>query len=243
MKKNIRLRSIFILLLMISATPIFAQQTLINDKNAEVRAVTSFTGIKVSGGINVYMSQGEDYGMAVSASEPQYRDKIKSEIKNGILEISYSDHFEKHFGDLKLRVYISFKNLESIEGSGACDFILNDTLNASSVLLKLSGACEIKGLVKLTNLELNLSGASTVKIEGITQNLKVTASGASDVKNYGLTVENCIAKLSGASDVRVTITNSISAYASGASTLYYDGDPEKRQVATSGASSISQRKK
>ncbi len=243
MKKNIRIRSILVLLLMISTAPIFAQQTMINDKNAEVRTVTAFTGIKVSGGINVFMSQGEDYGMAASASDPQYRDKIKSETRNGILEISYSDHFEKHFGDLKLRVYISFKNLESIEGSGACDFILSDTLNASSVLVKLSGACEIKGPVKLTNLELNLSGASTVKIEGITQNLKVSASGASDVKNYGLTVENCIAKISGASDVRVTVTNSITASASGASTLYYDGDPEKRQIATSGASSISQRKK
>jgi hypothetical protein len=243
MKKNIRIRSIFILLFMISTAPIFAQQTLINDKNAEVRTVTPFTGIKVSGGINVYLSQGEDYVMAVSASAPQYRDKIKSEIKNGILEISYGDHFEKHFGDFKLRVYISFKNLESIEGSGACDFILSDTLNASSVLVKLSGACEIKGTVKLTNLELDLSGASTVKIEGITRNLKVSASGASDLKNYGLTVENCIAQLSGASDVRVTVTNSITASASGASTLYYDGDPEKRQVSTSGASSISQRKK
>ena len=73
MKKNISIRSTFILLLMISTAPIFAQQTLINDKNAEVRTVTPFTGIKVSGNINVYMSRGEDYVMAVSASEPQYR--------------------------------------------------------------------------------------------------------------------------------------------------------------------------
>ncbi len=243
MKKNIQIRSIFILLLISFYAPIFAQQTLINDKNVEVRTVTSFTGIKVSGGISVFMSQGEDYSMAVSASEPQYRDKIKSEVKNGILEISYSDHFEKHFGDLNLRAYISFKTLESIEGSGACDFILNDTLNGLSLLVKLSGACAIKGPVKLTNLDLDISGASVVKIEGITQNFKVSASGASDIKNYDLIAENCIAKLSGASDIRVTVTNSITASASGASTFYYDGDPEKRQIATSGASSISQRKK
>jgi len=71
--------------------------------------------------------------------------------------------------------------------------------------------------------------------------LKVDASGASDIKNYDLQVENCIAKLSGASDVRLKITGSITASASGASTLYYEGDPDRKDIATSGASSVSQR--
>jgi Putative auto-transporter adhesin, head GIN domain len=243
MQKNKTMKFLLVIFLTTLTSYAFSQETVINDKNAELREVTPFTGMKVSGGIEVYMSQGNDYSMAVSADEQQYRDNIKTEVKNGILFISYSDHFEKHFGERKLRAYISFKTLESIEGSGACDFILNDTLNANTMLVKLSGACEIKGPVKINNLSLDLSGASTVSIAGNAQNLKVEATGASDVKNYELTVDNCIVKLSGASDVRVTVTSSITASASGASTLYYDGDPEKRQVSTSGASSISQRKK
>ena len=109
------------------------------------------------------------------------------------------------------------------------------------MLVKLSGACDITGPVKLTNLSIDLSGASTVKLNGSTQNLKLDAGGASDMKNYDLETENCIAKLSGASDVRITVTNSIMASASGASTLFYHGNPDKRDVASSGASSISQK--
>ena len=164
-------------------------------------------------------------------------------MKNGILVISYkNDHFGKNYGDKKLRAYLSFKTLESLEGSGASDLIINGTLTANSMLVKLSGASDIKGAVKITNLSLDVSGASTVTINGTAQNLKVDGSGASDIKNYDLTVENCVAKLSGASDVRITITNSISAHASGASTLYYEGNPDKKDVATSGASSVSQTK-
>ena len=180
--------------------------------------------------------------LAVSASEEKYRDNIKTEVKNGVLYITYNnDFFGRNHGDKKLRAYISFKTLESLEGSGASDFIINGTLKSKSLLVKLSGASDIKGLCEINNLSLELSGASTVKVNGTAENLKLEASGASDIKNYDLQVENCVAKLSGASDVRLTITNSISAHASGASTLYYHGNPDKRNVATSGASSVSQR--
>ncbi|HEV8081679.1 MAG TPA: head GIN domain-containing protein [Chitinophagaceae bacterium] len=220
----------------------FAQQNIINDANAEVRNVTSFSGIKVSGGIDVWLSQGNDYALAVSAIDEKYRDNIKTEIKNGVLAIWYeSDNLKWNRGDKKLRAYISFKSIERLEASGACDLKINETLNSESLVLRLSGACDINGAVKVSNMTMDLSGASTVKITGHVDNLKLESSGASDVKNYDLVVENCIARISGASDVKITINNSISASASGASSLNYKGNPEKKEVATSGASSISQR--
>lgn len=235
------MKYLFIFLFIIISSAVFSQETVINDANATVRDITSFSGIKVSGGIDVYLSQADSYSLAVSASEEKYRDNIKTEVKNGVLVISYNEHFGRNYGDKKLRAYISFKTLESLEGSGASDMMINGTLTLNSVRVKLSGASNIKGSVKITNLSLELSGASTVTINGTTQNLKLDASGASDIKNYDLQVENCVAKLSGASDVRLTISNSVSASASGASTLYYQGNPDKKDVATSGASSVSQR--
>ncbi len=236
------MKSIFIFLFIIAGSPGFAQQTIISDANAEVRDVPSFTGIKVSGGIDVYLSQSENYSLAVSAADQENVANIKTEVKNDVLLITYSDgNSRRNSSNKKLRAYISFKTLESIEGSGACDFYINNSLTGNSLLVKLSGACDIKGPVKLTNLSIELTGASTVKLSGTAQNLKIDASGASDIKNYDLTTENCIAKLSGASDVRITVTNSITASASGASTLFYHGDPDKKDVASSGASSISQK--
>ncbi len=229
--------SLFILI----SSGAFSQQTVINDANAQVRSVTAFSGIKVSGGIEVYLSQGDDYSLAVSASEDKYRDNIRTEVKNGILVIWYNNDHLKNNGNKKLRVYLSFKTLESIDGSGACGIIINGMLTSNSMLVKLSGASDIKGAVKLTNINLDLSGASIVNLNGSAENLKLDASGASDIKNYDLQVQNCVAKLSGASDVRLKISGSIAATASGASTLYYEGDPERKNIATSGASSISQK--
>ena len=55
-------------------------QKTINDPNAQKRQVPSFTGIDIGGGIDLYLSQGEE-AVAVSASEAKYRDKIRTEVK------------------------------------------------------------------------------------------------------------------------------------------------------------------
>ena len=216
-------------------------QTIINDANAEVRNVSAFSGIKASGGIDIYLSQSDQYALAVSASDAKYRDGIKTEIKNGILNIYYDGGTFRFNGNRKLRVYISFKTLESLESSGACDFIINGIYKANSLRIKLSGASEIKGALDANDVQLNLSGASTLKLSGRVNNLIIDASGASDIKSYDLAVDNCIAEISGASDIRLTINKSITAKASGASTLYYRGTPEKKDVSSSGASNVSQR--
>ena len=53
-------------------------QDIINDKNAETRAVGSFSAIKVSGAIEVYLSQSNSEALAVSASEDKFRARIKT---------------------------------------------------------------------------------------------------------------------------------------------------------------------
>ena len=232
----------FILILFLVSSQVIAQQAVFADKNAQERKVSPFSTIKISGGIEVYLSQSDSYSLAVSAIDAQNRDNIKTEVSNGTLTISYDYNFFKiNSGDRKLRAYISFSALERLEGSGASDFKIKGILNLSSLAVKLSGASEMVGEVKITDLGLELTGASVVNLKGTTENLRIRASGASDIKDFDLQTDNCIAKISGASDVRITAMKSISASASGASTLYYKGNPEKSDVSASGASSISQK--
>jgi hypothetical protein len=216
-------------------------QTIINDRNAEVRNVSSFSAIKVSGGIDVYLSQSDDYALAVSASDDKFKDAIKTEVKDGVLNISYNGSAIRFSSNPRLRAYISFKTLQSLEGSGACDFMINGNFKGNNLRIKLSGACDIKGNINFENVDLYLSGASTVKVKGSVTNIKISASGASDIKNYDLVADNCIADISGASDIKITVNKSLNAKASGASSLYYKGNPEKKDVSSSGASAVSQR--
>ena len=216
-----------------------AQKQFVIDANAETRTLTgSFSSIKVSSGINLYLSRGDEEAIAISASEEKFKEGIKTEIENGVLHIFYSgDKF--HYGNnAKMNVYVAYKNLEQLTASGASDILIAGTMELPMLNVQLSGASDMTGDVKIGELNVKLSGASDLKLTGTAKDVNIESNGASDVKGYGFTAENCNIKVSGASDVNITVSKELSANASGASDVHFKGPAEIKQKQSSGASSI-----
>src|SRR5882672_6402202 len=84
------MKRIFVfLLLIVGLSKTVLSQKVIDDANAEKRNVTGFHGIDVATGIKLIITKGDTEDVAVSASKIEYRDKIVTEVKNGILHIYY----------------------------------------------------------------------------------------------------------------------------------------------------------
>lgn len=215
-----------------------AQQ--VNDPNAVVREARDFHGISVSSAFDVYITQGGTEAVAVSASEEKHRDRIKVEVKAGILHIDYdSKGLSWKSGNKKLKAYISFKNIDRLKVSGACDVFITGTLKADNLDIDQSGASDLKGKLDVNKLTVDLSGASDITLSGTANQLSIEASGASGFKGYDLITEVCDARVSGASDIKITVNKELSANASGASDLRYRGNGVIRDIKSSGSSSIS----
>ncbi|MGZ8540792.1 MAG: head GIN domain-containing protein [Chitinophagaceae bacterium] len=236
------MKKIFLPFLMLIAfvTTGSAQKT-INDPNVEVREAKNFDAIELSNAFDVYLTQSNEESVAVSASDPRYRDNIKVEVKGGVLIIRYDNKGKWNTGNKKLKAYISFKQLNKLNVSGACDVYIVDDWKADNLKLDLSGASNLKGKMIAQKLMIDLSGASDLTLTGTVGQLNIEASGASDFKGYDLAVEYCNAKASGASDIKITVNKELSAEASGASDVKYKGSGLIRDIKTSGASSISRR--
>ena len=228
--------------LFLSAVSAFSQETVINDKNAVTRDVQAFTAIHVSGGIDLFLSQGNTEALAVSASEDKFRNKIKTEVVNGTLRIYYeNDKMSFSTANKKLKAYVSFKNLNALEATGASDVKISGVIQANILKIHLSGASDLEGSVKVNDLTISTSGASDVKLTGTVVSINIEASGASDVKAYGLITDECTARATGASDIQLTVNKQLSAHASGASSVNYKGEGVIKEVHTSGASSVSKK--
>jgi hypothetical protein len=216
-----------------------AQTQVISDPNAEARGVGSFSAIDVSGGINLYLSQGNEDGIAVSASETTYRDHIKTTVQNGVLKIGYqSQGWKSRGGNKKMIAYVSFKSLKAITASGASDVLVNGLIKAEVLSLRLSGASDFKGNIEINTLDVDQSGASDATVTGNALSLEIKVSGASKFKGYNLETENCNAKASGASDIKIMVNKELYANASGASSIFYKGNALPKEVRSNGASSI-----
>ena len=230
------------LLLLIVITGLSQEKTVIKDRNAQMRNVGSFSGIDVSSAIELLITQGDPTNVVVSADEDKYRDNIKTEVRNGVLHIFYeSKGFNWNIGNHRLKAYISFNTLKSLHISGASTCKINGTVNQQDLTIKMSGASSLSGELKIGTLNFEGSGACNAKITGTAGKLNLQVSGASDFKSYDFTADDCTARASGASDIRVTVNRELSADASGASSVNYKGNPSVREARSSGASSISKK--
>ena len=235
------------MLLFIAATPVlFAQETtVINDKNAEARKVSGFHGIKISNAFDVIIKQGNEEAVVVSASEEKFRDRIKVNVVNGILQISYDNEIVWKWSNenRKLRAYICVKNIDKLDVSGATDIKIDGVLKGANLKVELSGASSLKGAISYTSVTVDQSGASNSKLSGTVTNLDVDVSGASDFTGFDLVTENCRAEASGASDIKITVNKDLKVDASGASDVQYKGTASISDFKTSGASSLKKRSK
>ena len=236
-------KMITLLCLTIFSASLFAQKMIINDDNAELRKVGAFIGIKVSSSIDLYLTQSDEDAIAVSAKDVKYRDRIKTEVKDGILKIWFDggNGWSWSNGDKKMKAYVSFKSISSLVASGASDIYVTGKISATDLLIECSGASDFKGEVDVKNLTLRLSGASDAKIKGRVQFLDANANGASDLNGYDLVADNCNLSASGASGIKITANKEMNVKASGASDIYYKGDAVIRDMKTSGSSSISKK--
>jgi Putative auto-transporter adhesin, head GIN domain len=235
--KNILL---FAVLSLVSGASFAQGGKVINDKNAAKRSVSGFHAIRISSGIDLYLSQAGEEAVAVSASSTEYRDKIRTEVEGGVLKIFIeSEGF--HWGNMggrKLKAYVSCKVLDELKASGGSDVYIEDAVRTDKLNLDFSGGSDLRGKVEAHELSVVQSGGSDAYLSGTASRLSVHASGGSDFHGNELTTDNCQIEASGGSDVHVIVNKELSASASGGSDVYYSGNGVVRESHSSGSSSI-----
>ncbi len=216
-----------------------AQKVFINDPNAELRPISgSFSKLEISGGIDLFLSQYDNEAIAVSAASREYKRNIKTIVENNVLKIYFDGSNQWNSVNKKSKVYVSFKTLERIKASGACDIQVAGFIQVPKLSLVLNGSSDFKGAVQVGTINMELNGASDVRISGTADFVMIQSSGASDVKGYDLVTDVCNAKASGASDINITVNKELNAHASGASDIYYKGNAVIKDMYSSGASSV-----
>ncbi|RFM28883.1 head GIN domain-containing protein [Deminuibacter soli] len=215
-------------------------QNVVYDANAEVRKVGDFNGVEVSGGISLYLSQGNQQAVAVSASEEKYISRIKTEVRGGVLKIFIEPGAWNswNWGNKKIKAYVTVTALKSLHAGGASSIKVTGDLHSDDLDVDVSGSSSLQAAIQGKNLKIDISGASAANLSGLVETMKLEVSGASSLKAIDLITVSCKAEVSGASVANITVNKELDAEASGASSIGYHGDAVIKRVDVSGASSI-----
>lgn len=204
--------------------------------STETRTASSFNGVRVSGAIDLYVSNGASTAVRVEADENLMKyiivendgDVLKIRPKSGInLKPSRS-----------IRVYVSAPAFSRLEASGACDIFSENKIQSQGTLqIDLSGASDAKIDLNAPKVDVDVSGACSVTLKGETRDFMVEGSGSTDIKCYELLAENTKVDISGAGNAQVFASVKLDVDVSGAADVKYKGNATVNQQ-ISGAGSV-----
>jgi hypothetical protein len=202
-----------------------AQDKIVNDENVEKRTITSFKDIKVSDGIELFLSQGAEESVAVSASEQKYLVLLKTEVENQTLKIYFSkkDLIWNDNSKRKLKVYVSFKQLSKLQASSGANVKATTQIKVPQLSMDFSSGANFNGELNVVELEAVQSSGAEIEATGKAENLKVEASSGAIFKAFDLQVDICDAKATSGGSVRVLVNKELVAKANSGGGIRYKG--------------------
>ena len=225
------LKKFFILASLVMFAVLSAQTNENQSKITETRNVAPFTGIKVSSGIEVYLSMGNEHKVSVETA-PHILSNVITETKNGVLSINYST-FKNRNGRRKneqIKVYVTATWLESIGVSLGSNLSCTQRMKLTKLTVTNSSGAYAYIDVECRDLALYSSSGSGIKIKGSTLNLTAKASSGSDIKARELESVNATLEASSGSNITVKISGEIDARASTGSGITYYGNVTRRTI-------------
>ena len=231
------------LFLSLLATISFAQDKTVYDANAEKRTTSSFHAIRVSHGIELLLKQGDTEALAISAETKEQRDAVKTEVVNGELKIYIEQKLMKWWKQLsrngvRVKAYVSFKNLDKIDGSSGSKTNIDGSLTATKMSIDLSSGASLTGELKTNFLEIDQSSGASSTIKGEVQDLNVETSSGAHFNGYELTAANGRADASSGGKIELWVTKEIKASASSGGGINYKGQAVATNLSTSSGGKI-----
>lgn len=229
-------------------------------QNLETREFTysDFTKVEVSSPFQVEISKSNVYSVSITANENLF-DYIEVTQISDTLHLRLKPFFS--FRHTTFEAVIAMPELNALNISGACTTEIGEFqtigdvdievsgasklnivgLQASNVIMEVSGASRVTGYVKSESADFEVSGASSLELRGSSVDASLDVSGASSLRLQDFSILEASISLSAASNGSVEVNGNLDVEVSGVSSLIYSGNPTLGRVEVSGASSLRRR--
>jgi hypothetical protein len=163
----------------------------------ESREVKYFTGISVSGSMNIELDYGKGNVLTVEADD-NLLPYIETVVKDGMLVIKSKDNVNLKSKN-KIVVHASATMLTELKVSGSGDINgKGDFYNDGNTSVSLSGSGNINmGVKSFSETKVYISGSGNVRLSGeSTKSVEANISGSGDIDCSDFSCDNVVAEIS-----------------------------------------------
>lgn len=228
------LKSTLTLLVALTATVLISCQRVdLGPEQDDQRTygLTGFDALQMGSAFRVDVRQGNSFSITASGDRRNL-DDLDVWVSRGTLFAKYRVHRNRQYNT---RFEITMPSLTYAEFSGAANATVRGFSGNQNFGLLLSGASKADVDVQATRASLRLSGASNLDLRGNFQRIEADASGASRLEAFSAPAEEGDVEASGASSIRLNVSRSLKAVATGASSVVYRGNPTVDAQPTGGS--------
>lgn len=205
----------------------------------EKRNTNPFTDVSLRVSANLYIEQGDEHSIEITASE-RTLDKIIVEVNEGklIIRFSFEDRWINDFnpGPIDIRVVTKNIYLLSLQGSG--NIYVEKPIETHTLELNVSGSGDIKlSGVKCDKIDATITGSGDIVFDGHSagKQIEILIAGSGDVKASEFEAEAAYIKIAGSGDSEVSASHFLDVSIYGSGNVRYNGDPSiKQQISGSG---------
>ncbi|WP_082780307.1 head GIN domain-containing protein [Rufibacter sp. DG15C] len=191
---------------------------------SETRAVQGFTGLHISGGYEVFLTQGGQESLKIEG-DANILPLIETKVTDGVLYVASKNNvnIRKAKG---LKLYVTVKDLKTLDLNGGIKLSTTNPLKGTALKLDASGGMHLDMDLDLKDLKVDLSGGSDITLRGTADNVTLEVSGATNLKATELKTQYLALDASGAGNAEVFASKELKVDASGIMSVGYKGSPK-----------------
>ena len=194
----------------------------------------NFTGIKVSQGIEVELTQDNVVSLTVEMDDNLHEILI-TKVEDDILKIYFDENVSKRKAST---IYLTMPKISSIKTSSGSEVNSRNTLKVNELIVDASSGSEIELRLEANTIESESSSGSEINLKGTCQTFTADASSGSEIDADELIAETVNAEASSGASVEVHATKSITAKASSGGSIEYKGNPRDTEIKKSSGGSV-----
>ncbi|MFG6467371.1 head GIN domain-containing protein [Roseateles sp. BYS87W] len=207
-------------------------------KVEKVRALSTFTKLRIDGPLDVKLAQGSS-DQATVVADDNVEPLVDTVVEGDALVV----RLKRDAGFVTRsapQVRVSARSLQSVAIQGSGDLTV-DSFKGDALALSVVGSGDVRlGLLEVKDFSVSISGSGDVHVAGRADQQTWQLSGSGDVDARALSGRAAKVSLHGSGDVALGVTEQLDAQLSGSGDLSYAGRPQLRQ-SVSGSGEIHRR--
>jgi hypothetical protein len=199
--------------------------------------ISGFDKVDISQSFEVDISQGENFSVIIRVDD-NLVEHLQVVKQDNTLKIGLKPNRNYTASNATLEAEVTMPELTGLDLSGASQATIAGFKSSNDFSVDLSGSSSLVGDIEAAKTNFDLSGGSDANLSGSGQETTIDVAGGSQIDLSNFPVTEVTVNAAGASIATVNASGKLNADASGASQIYYLGDPTLGEIDSSGASSV-----